>query len=134
LRKYRRLRQEQSSNHPEIDKTEDKLLEQLKVLMKDSKNFTDPTLNRKILAERLNTNENYLWETIKKHYGNTIGEYITGLRLNYARELLIQQGEKYTIEAASIDAGFGTRRTFERLFRKKYGLSPEEYRKSLTEK
>ena len=102
--------------------------------MKDPNNFTDPDVNRKLLAAKLNTNENYLRETLKKHYGNTIGEYITGLRLNYALELLAHQGEKYTIEAAALDAGFGSRSTFLRLFRKQYGLSPQDYRKLLSEK
>jgi AraC-like DNA-binding protein len=127
------LLKEQNNNHSEIDKKEDKLLERLKLLMKDSKNFTDPNLNRKTLSEKLNTNEAYLWETIKENFGNTIGEYITELRLNYARELIIRRNDKYTIEAAAIDAGLGTRRTFQRLFQKKYGLSPEEYRKLMAE-
>jgi AraC-like DNA-binding protein len=42
--------------------------------------------------------------------------------------------EKYTIEAVAFDACLGFRSTFQRLFHKQFGLSPNDYRKLLNEK
>ncbi|MDF9831381.1 helix-turn-helix domain-containing protein [Parabacteroides sp. PF5-6] len=130
LRKYHVLLNDPSTV-PDEDGSpaEDELLERLKCLVEDKEVFTNPSLNRKTLAEQLNTNEEYLRETIHKNYGKTFAEFITGLRLNYSRELLAHDTENYTIEGIAIDSGFGSRNTFHRLFRKQYGLSPDEYRR-----
>jgi YesN/AraC family two-component response regulator len=98
--------------------------------MKDHRVFTNPDINRKNLSDKLNTNEVYLREIIRKHYNYTFTEYITTLRLNYARKLLADATNP-TIEAVAIDAGFGSRFTFYRLFMKNYNISPKDYIKML---
>lgn len=113
----------------EEDGQEDELYLRLQSLIKSSKVYTNPNLSRKILADMLGTNEKYLHETIKKHLNLTFSEYITHLRLNYARELLSLPSEKNTIEAICIDSGFKSRNTFHRLFREHYGLAPDEFRR-----
>lgn len=129
LRKYHVLLNDPSTFSEENTPAEDELQERLKSLIEDKEVFTNPSLNRKSLSEQLNTNEEYLRETIHKHYGKTFAEFITGLRLNYSRELLAHDTDNYTIEGIAIDSGFGSRNTFHRLFRKQYGLSPDEYRR-----
>jgi transcriptional regulator GlxA family with amidase domain len=39
-----------------------------------------------------------------------------------------------TIEAVAIDSGFGSRNTFYRLFRERFGLTPVEFRNFACEK
>jgi AraC-like DNA-binding protein len=108
----------------------DLLLQRLAHLMKDPTVFTDPLLNRKSLAEKLNTNETALQELITRYFSCSVTEYINEQRLNYARTLLACQSEKYTIEAIAVDSGFGTRRTFYRQFQQRYSLTPGEYRRA----
>ncbi len=55
------------------------------------------------------------------------------MRLEHARELLSLPNTELTIEAIAIDSGFGSRNTFYRLFREKYGLTPVEFRKLANE-
>ena len=111
---------------PEDDEA-DKLYLRLKDLMKDEKNYTDSNVTRKRIATKLGTNERYLYETITKHLGLSFAEYINLLRLDYAREMMSKNLNDLAIEDIAIMSGFGTRQTFHRLFRDRYGLSPSEF-------
>lgn len=108
---------------------QDALIYKLKSLFKEASIYTDPIVNRKILADKLGTNENYLRIAVKEKFGYTINEYINEFRINHAKKLLAS--EQYSIEEIAINSGFGTRSTMYRQFKDKYGLSPDEYRKSL---
>lgn len=112
-----------------ISEDNDELYSRLKDLMKNPDVYTNSSLSRKSLAEMLGTNEKYLYETIKKHFGMTFSEYLTNLRLNYAREMLSDLVKRHTIEDIALGSGFGSRNTFHRLFRERYGLTPDEFRR-----
>ena len=57
----------------------------------------------------------------------TIADFINRCRLEYARELFITSPEM-TIDDIASASGFGTRRTFSRLFKERYSITPTEYR------
>ena len=57
----------------------------------------------------------------------TIADFINHCRLEYAKELLAVSPEM-TIDDIASAAGFGTRRTFSRLFKERYSITPTEYR------
>lgn len=101
----------------------------LKELMSDPEVFTDSSIDRKVIAERLHTNEKYVADTIREYYDTSVSEYIMSLRLGYARRLLTSSDENYTVEGVALDAGFSGRSTFHRLFKKRYGMTPHEFRK-----
>ena len=109
------------------DDETDLLYLRLKELMKDEKNYTDHNASRKSLASKLGTNEKYLHETIKKHLDLSFTEYINLLRLDYSREMICQRFDELSLEDIAMMSGFGTRQTFHRLFRDRYGLSPSEF-------
>ena len=60
-----------------------------------------------------------------------VTEHLNTLRLSYSRELLSAEGQKYTNKAIVRMSGFSSCTSFYRLFREKYGLSPEELKKLL---
>ena len=62
--------------------------------------------------------------------GENFNGYINSLRLEYSL-VLLKDFENYTVEAVAIDSGFNTVRTYQRIFREKYGMTPAEYRKTL---
>lgn len=104
----------------------------LKELMKDPAVFTDPDASRKSIAQKLHTNEKYVFDTVRKYYGMSISEYVYSLRLNYARELLSLPPEEYTVERVATEAGFKNRVTFHRMFKERHGMTPNEFRRLVT--
>ena len=61
-------------------------------------------------------------------YAN-ITDFINRLRLDHARELLTSRPEM-SIDEVSAASGFSLRRTFSRLFKEKFGLTPTEFREA----
>ena len=110
------------------------LMESLNALMRNKQAYTEAGITRKAVADMLNTNETYLFEAIKKCYNLTWGEYLNVLRLDHARDMLATPNCDLTIEAVAIDSGFGSRNTFYRLFRERFGLTPVEFRNLACEK
>jgi len=130
LEKLRLLQSSQNIESFVDDFQEDNIIiSKLKTLLKENPVYTNPTINRKMLAEMIGTNENYLRKAIKDKLGYTFNEYMNELRLNHAKKLLALPSDNYTIEAIAFESGFGTRSTLYRQFRTKYELSPDEYRK-----
>ena len=115
---------------PENDLSRElRLFINLNELLEKEKLYTDPTLNRDDLAQRLGTNRTYLMEAVRTYGGNmTVREYIYDFRLKHAAELL-SSPSALSIDQICYDSGVASRSVFYRLFRQSYGLSPNEYRK-----
>ena len=110
---------------------EDEMFGRLSLLMKERRLYTESEINRNDIAAQIGISDRGLHDCIKNNTGMNFSEYIDSLRLACSRELLAQKGDKLTIDAIATDAGFSSRATFFRHFREKYGLSPEEFRKSI---
>ncbi len=80
------------------------------------------------LAEIVHLQPNYFVSKFKKSFGTTPIEYINTLRLDAASRELIQKPEK-RIEEIARQFGFEDYRYFGRIFKKRYGTSPRNFRK-----
>lgn len=87
--------------------------------------YTDISL--KNLAILFNYNEKYIGKLFKKHTGMTVKEYVNDKRLHRAETLLLET--HLSITDISLKMGFNNVTYFNRLFKRKFGLSPSEYRK-----
>lgn len=80
----------------------------------------------KEIADQLYLSPNYLSELFKKHTGKTISEYLTEYRLEKACQLL--DHAEYRVGDVSGMVGIHDGRYFGNMFKKKYGMTPTEYR------
>lgn len=69
----------------------------------------------------------YLSRLFKEKMGVTFLEYLNGLRLSEAEKALLQSEEG--IARIAMDSGFPSEKAFSRQFRKKFGMTPSEYRR-----
>lgn len=83
------------------------------------------------LAATFHYNASYLSRIIRNNTRRTLVDIITELRLAKAAELLLRTDLK--ISAIAEMAGYDSSIShFSRLFRKKYGISPQKYRSSFS--
>lgn len=80
------------------------------------------------MAEGINLSPNYLRKKFKEETGMTILEYVTEERLRIACDLLKDPAKK--VKEVAVAVGYENISYFTQIFAKKYGVTPNEYRKS----
>ena len=81
------------------------------------------------IADAAYLSRSYLSESFKKTYGIGPHEYLTMYRLSQAKKELLHT--KKSIAVIAEQTGFRDVYMFSRVFRKKFGITPSEYRKQL---
>lgn len=84
-------------------------------------------LTLQYFSEKLGVNGSYLSNLFRRETGKTITQYVTDQRLKHAENLL-----RYTnkpVRSVAVEVGIGDAQYFSRLFRKKTGMKPTEYRR-----
>lgn len=78
------------------------------------------------LAERFHYNADYFNRIIKEFSGMTYTEFLQGVRLEEAERILTETD--ISVSAAANEVGYHNLGYFYKLFRKKHGILPNEYR------
>ena len=91
--------------------------------------YVQQGLTIKELSEILHTNRTYLSAYIKTTYKMTFREWITSLRLEYAKNILKEHPE-INIQKLAESSGFLSRSNFIKLFSEKEGCTPAKWKKA----
>ncbi|GLX70938.1 AraC family transcriptional regulator [Paenibacillus glycanilyticus] len=91
-------------------------------------NFRDD-ITSEILAEELHFHPNYIVRCMKKKYGLSPSHYLLEFRLEQAKKLLLTS--EWTIERIADEVGFRYAPYFSACFKRREGVSPLRYRKSV---
>ncbi|TLS51784.1 AraC family transcriptional regulator [Paenibacillus antri] len=108
---------------PSLDKN-DVLLETIKELV--AINYTDVNLSLQSIASMLHMSVSYVGRSFKKSEGCSVAEYINEVRLSQAEKLL--SNKDYSVIEIMERVGFINQSQFFKLFKKKFGATPREYR------
>lgn len=95
----------------------------------DTDGYIRPGLTIKELSDKLQTNRTYLSEYIKTKYEMSFRDWITGLRIEYAKRLLAQN-PRLTVADISEKSGFLSPSHFIRMFKENAGCTPVKWKKT----
>ena len=87
-------------------------------------NFSDPNFNIELMASKIGVSRSLLHLKIKKAMNTNASDYIKGIRLKVAVNLL-KQG--FSVSEATYKAGYNDPNYFSRVFKNEFGLSPSAY-------
>lgn len=92
--------------------------------------FLKEDFNRKEMAKVMGINENRLYSYIKEITDLPVASYLNSLRLIYSLSLLDASAKsRDSIEGIAYSSGFANVRTYQRLFKAQYGITPSEYQR-----
>ncbi len=94
--------------------------------------YQESTFGLRTIAQELHVSESHIKQLFAKNRQMSVKKYLTMLRMGQA-EILLAQDDLSISHIAEI-AGFGSVRTFNRLFREQKGVTPFAYKEALQNK
>lgn len=92
----------------------------------EPKLYLNPHLRLGDMVQAVGTNRTYMSRYLNEVLKTNFYDYINGLRLEYAQQLIAES--QYSIKAVAAIAGFNSYSTFRRTFVAVFRQSPQEYR------
>ena len=83
-------------------------------------------LSLEVLERELHISKYYISHVINEKLGVSFNDYVNSIRINEACRLMVESDK--TLKEISAEVGFGTVRTFDRVFKKQKGETAREYR------
>lgn len=104
------------------------LSRKIESLMKSERLYTDPELSLAQLASRLGCNAGLVSKTINQSFQLNFNDFINRFRVDAVKELILKgEHKKQTLLGLAFDAGFNSKATFNRAFKKFSGKSPKDF-------
>lgn len=124
---------ENDTPHESIESiTSDNLyFQKLELLCKEERIYTDSTLNREKVAEKLGISAGYVSQIVNTITGDNFANYINQYRIEAVKEMISNsEYENYNLLTMGLESGFTSKTTFYKAFKKATGQTPNEYRNS----
>ncbi|WP_340156378.1 helix-turn-helix domain-containing protein [uncultured Winogradskyella sp.] len=104
---------------------------ELEKLMEEEQPFLNKNLSLSILSDKLNTRTHILSFVINTNYNVNFYTYVNKFRLDYSKSLLKNPKKQHlSMEGVAYESGFGSKSTFNTLFKKQIGMTPIQYKNS----
>ncbi|NNF21632.1 MAG: helix-turn-helix transcriptional regulator [Saprospiraceae bacterium] len=108
------------------------IIVQLNDFIKKEKPYLDPLLSISSLAEKSGIPQYKISVVLNKVLKQRFYDYINSYRVELVKERLKKgDTEKFSILGIALDSGFNSKASFNRVFKKKTGMTPSQYLKSL---
>jgi len=103
--------------------------QRLELLCKEQHIYTDSTLNREKVAEKLGISAGYVSQIVNTITGDNFANYINHYRVEAVKEMISDaEYENYNLLAMGLESGFTSKTTFYKAFKKVTGQTPNEYK------
>lgn len=99
-------------------------------LMTQERLYADSRLDLQALSQRSGWPPNYISQALNQGLGQNFFEFTNGHRVEAARHCLADADDARTILDIALACGFGSKSTFNTVFKRMTGLTPSEYRRS----
>ena len=119
-----------ATSSPEEMTRDRQLFLQIESYVLEEKRFLQPTLTLDDLMLRFLLSKSRLVRLLRQQTGGNLNDWLNQLKLDYSIHLM-QEYPQYTIDAIVEESGFQSRRTYYRLFRERYDMTPSEYKRTL---
>lgn len=104
------------------------IISRLEELLEDEKIYRQFELKLEDVAEQLLITPHQLSEFVNEHMGVNFSTYINRYRVAEAKELLLKDAET-SILSIGFQVGFGSKPSFNNIFKQQTGMTPSEFRK-----
>ncbi|MCD1116288.1 helix-turn-helix domain-containing protein [Chryseobacterium turcicum] len=106
--------------------------QKLEILCREHHIYTDSTLNRERVAEKLGISAGYVSQIVNAVTGDNFAHYINQYRVEAVKEMISNpEFENYTLLTMGLEAGFTSKTTFYNSFKKVTGQTPNEYKNTI---
>jgi AraC-like DNA-binding protein len=103
--------------------------QKLELLCKDQHIYTNSTLNREKVAEKLGISPGYVSQIVNTITGDNFANYINQYRVEAVKEMISNaEYDNYNLLAMGLESGFTSKTTFYKAFKKVTGQTPNEYK------
>ncbi len=100
----------------------------INALISEEKIYLNPQLTLSDIAQKLNTNTKNISTTINSSFDMNFNDFINHFRVEDVKNKLKKGAYKQTtLLGIALDAGFNSKATFNRAFKKSTGLSPKDF-------
>lgn len=99
--------------------------------IKEEKNYLNSQLSLDMVAEEIGINKSYLSRLINSELSVSFSNYVNQLRVEEMKTYINNPNfSNYTLTSMGLEAGFNSKSSFNKAFKKHTGISPSEYRKT----
>lgn len=103
--------------------------QKLEFLCKEEHMYTDNTLNREKVAEKLGISPGYVSQIVNTVTGDNFVNYINQYRVEAVKQMISNsEYENYNLLTIGLESGFTSKTTFYKAFKKITGQTPNEYK------
>ncbi|WP_245591229.1 helix-turn-helix domain-containing protein [Aquimarina latercula] len=97
--------------------------------------YKDPKLSIHKLSQELNIPRQYISEVLNIHFGKSFQDFVNEYRVEaFVKNLKNDQSGQFTLFGLANEVGFNSKSTFNATFKKIKGLTPSQFKKSLTQR
>lgn len=100
--------------------------ERLREAVERERWYLEPGLSLTTVARRMGSNQTYVSRTLNQGMAQNFSQFVNGLRVVHAQRLIAEQ-ETNLVDVA-LEAGFGSKASFNRAFRQHTGMTPSGWR------